>query len=106
VSRAGAGNFVSQLEHAMEKTCPRTTYYLEVFNQLVKRGQTVRNVNCAGLEWCEVDTPADLQEARALVGKWKDRAGKLRTTRSSSDGCATKNQLCHSIGEPMFSVVH
>ncbi len=58
------------LEEAMMETTGLRQWYLSVINALAKQ-VTVMTQPVDGIEWCEVDFPADLQQARHLVAGWK-----------------------------------
>ncbi len=57
------------LEEAMMETTGLRQWYLSVINALAKQ-VTVMTQPVDGIEWCEVDFPADLQQARHLVATW------------------------------------
>jgi len=57
------------LEEAMLETTGLRQWYLSVINALAKQ-VSVMTQPVDGIEWCEVDFPADLQQARHLVAGW------------------------------------
>jgi len=58
------------LEDAMLEASGLRQWYLSVINTLAKQ-VSVMTQPVDGIEWCEVDFPADLQQARHLVASWK-----------------------------------
>jgi len=57
------------LEDAMREASGLRQWYLSVINTLAKQ-VSVMTQPVDGIEWCEVDFPADLQQARHLVAGW------------------------------------
>jgi choline kinase len=66
----GPAHYRAALEEAMMEPTGLRQWYLSVINALAKQ-ITVMTQPVDGIEWCEVDFPADLQQARQLVAGWK-----------------------------------
>ncbi len=66
----GPAHYRAALEEAMIEPTGLRQWYLSVINALAKQ-ITVMTQPVDGIEWCEVDFPADLQQARQLVAGWK-----------------------------------
>lgn len=65
----GPGLYRDALEEAMMEPTGLRQWYLSVINTLAKQ-VTVMTQPVDGIDWCEVDFPADLQQARHLVADW------------------------------------
>ena len=61
--------FTTALEEAMSEAAGLRRWYLSVIDTLAKQ-VTVMTQSVDGIDWCEVDFPADLQQARHLVADW------------------------------------
>ncbi|MCH8189410.1 MAG: hypothetical protein IIB66_12090 [Proteobacteria bacterium] len=66
----GPGLFAEALEEARRNPASERQWYLSVIGTMAGSG-VVETCEIAGLEWCEVDFPADLTGARALVAGWE-----------------------------------
>ncbi len=66
----GPSYYRNALEEAMMETSGLRQWYLSVINALAKQ-VSVMTQPVDGIEWCEVDFPADLQQARQLVTDWR-----------------------------------
>ncbi len=66
----GPKHYRAALEEAMTEPTGLRQWYLSVINTLAKQ-ISVMTQPVDGIEWCEVDFPADLQQARQLVAGWK-----------------------------------
>jgi len=66
----GPSYYRDALEEAMMETSGLRQWYLSVINALAKQ-VSVMTQPVDGIEWCEVDFPADLQQARQLVTDWR-----------------------------------
>jgi len=66
----GPAHYRAALEEAMIEPTGLRQWYLSVINALAKQ-ISVMTQPVDGIEWCEVDFPADLQQARQLVAGWK-----------------------------------
>ncbi len=67
----GPALYRAALEEAMMETTGLRQWYLSVINTLAKQ-VSVMTQPVDGIDWCEVDFPADLQQARHLVAEWKN----------------------------------
>ena len=65
----GAKLFRNQIDAMMRDGSGITAWYLQVIDQLAKAGH-VGATDIGALEWCEIDYPSDLDEARKLVAGW------------------------------------
>lgn len=65
----GPQHYRSALDEAMMDAMGLRQWYLSVINSLAKQ-ITVMTQPVDGIDWCEVDFPADLQQARHLVATW------------------------------------
>jgi len=66
----GAALFVAELERTMRTPEGPGLWYLSAINRLANAGADVRVVSIEGLEWGELDFPADLVQVRALAATW------------------------------------
>jgi choline kinase len=65
----GAKTYVQMLERAMREPQGLKEWFPAAVGMLAKR-MPVRTVALDGIQWCEVDFPVDLQQARQLVSSW------------------------------------
>ena len=65
----GPGIFRDMLERAMLEPTGLRQWYLSAIGALAKT-EDIRVRAVDGFEWCEVDFPVDLQQARHLVADW------------------------------------
>jgi choline kinase len=65
----GAEAYVDTLERAMREPAGLKQWFPAAVGMLAKR-MPVRTVALDGIQWCEVDFPIDLQQARQLVSSW------------------------------------
>lgn len=65
----GAKSYVEMLENAMHDAAGLKQWFPSAVGLLAKRIE-VGTVAMDGVEWCEVDFPADLQAARHMVAAW------------------------------------
>lgn len=75
----GARAFVETAERILRTSEGTGRFFLAAVDLLAGKGM-VNAVSVEGLEWAEVDCPADLEIARALTGRWN--AAQLETSRS------------------------
>ena len=68
----GAGQFREAIERAIRTPEGTTIWYLRVIHHLAQQAD-IWTLDISGEEWGEVDFPADVETARALVAGW-DRA--------------------------------
>lgn len=65
----GRSAFIESVERIMRTPEGTSQFYLRVIDRLADTGN-VTTVSVEGLEWVEIDYPADLEEARRLTGRW------------------------------------
>lgn len=65
----GRAAFVESVEAIMHRPEGTTSWYLKVIDGLAPTG-LVSTLSINGLEWGEVDYPADLDRARAMTARW------------------------------------
>ncbi len=75
-SAEGAALFVAELERTMRTREGVGLFYLSAINRLAGQGVDVRCASIEGLEWSELDFPADLEQCRALAGRWVAAQGR------------------------------
>ena len=66
----GAALFVEELERTMRTPEGPGLWYLSAIHRLAQGGADVRALSIEGLEWGELDYPADLERARSLAAGW------------------------------------
>lgn len=66
----GAALFVAELERTMRTPEGPGLWYLSAINRLAAAGADVRVVSIEGLQWGELDFPADLTHVREMAGGW------------------------------------
>jgi choline kinase len=74
----GAALFVEELERTMRTPQGPALWYLSAINRLASAGADIRVASIEGLEWGELDYPADLVQVRSLAAGWieRERAAK------------------------------
>lgn len=65
----GGKAYVETLDHAMREPSGLKQWFPAAVGMLAKR-IAVKTVVLDGVQWCEVDFPVDLQQARQLVSSW------------------------------------
>ncbi len=65
----GAKAYVETLDRAMREPAGLKQWFPAAVGMLAKN-IAVRTVALDGIQWCEVDFPVDLQQARQLVSSW------------------------------------
>ncbi len=65
----GAKAYVETLDRAMREPSGLKQWFPAAIGMLAKR-IPIRTVALDGVQWCEVDFPVDLQQARQLVSTW------------------------------------
>ncbi len=70
---AGAASFVAELERTMRTREGVSLWYLSAIHRLAGAGVDVRCALIEGLEWAELDFPADLERCRQLAAEWTAR---------------------------------
>ncbi len=68
-SREGGAAFVDSAEQILRTSEGTGRFFLSAVDELAGRG-LVMAASVEGLEWAEVDCPADLEFARDLTGRW------------------------------------
>ncbi|MBL0428502.1 phosphocholine cytidylyltransferase family protein [Ramlibacter alkalitolerans] len=68
---AGAALFVEELERTMRTPEGPGLWYLSAIHRLAGAGAEVRVASIEGLQWGELDFPADLSFLRELVAGWQ-----------------------------------
>ncbi|MDO6414914.1 phosphocholine cytidylyltransferase family protein [Sphingomonas sp. BIUV-7] len=71
----GTGLFRQTIKEMMYETSSLGRWFLSVIDQLARKSD-VCAVDVAGEGWAEVDFPADIVIAEALVATWKRRSGE------------------------------
>ena len=66
----GAAQFVAELERTMRTPEGPGLWYLSAIHRLANAGADVRVASIEGLQWGELDFPADLVQVRALAATW------------------------------------
>ena len=69
---AGPRHFAASLEEAMRDPAALRQWYLSVIAALASEVE-IRAVTISGHDWCEVDYPVDLQNARRMVDSWRSQ---------------------------------
>jgi choline kinase len=71
-SSAGAAAFVAEIERVMRTPEGTSLWYLSAIHRLANAGLNVSVASIAGLDWAELDYPADLERCRAIAGAWQE----------------------------------
>ena len=81
----GAALFVGELERTMRTPEGPGLWYLSAIHRLAQAGADIRVLSIEGLQWGELDFPADLTQVRALAGGWlaKERASSHAASTTS-----------------------
>jgi choline kinase len=73
---SGAAVFVAEIERTMRTSEGTGLWYLSAIHRLANAGTEVTVASIEGLEWAELDFPADLEECQAIAAKWcRQQAG-------------------------------
>lgn len=67
----GAAAFVAEVERAMRTLEGVGLWYLSAIHRLAAAGTDVRVVSIEGLDWAELDFPADLERCREIATAWQ-----------------------------------
>lgn len=78
-SEKGAAAFLAEIERIMRTPEGTSLWYLSAIHRLANSGVDVQAASIEGLDWAELDYPADLQECRAIATNWQ--AGTSIATR-------------------------
>jgi choline kinase len=71
----GAAAFVAEIERTMRTPEGTSLWYLSAIHRLANAGTNVRTVSIEGLDWAELDFPADLEECRSIAAGWQLKKG-------------------------------
>lgn len=71
---SGAASFVAEIERTMRTPEGPKLWYLSAIHRLAGAGVDVRVASIEGLEWSELDFPADLVRSRAIAAGWSAHA--------------------------------
>ena len=66
----GAAQFVAEIERTMRTPEGPGLWYLSAIHRLANAGVDVRVASIEGLDWAELDFPADLERTRAITAGW------------------------------------
>ena len=69
-SGEGAGMFTAEVERALRTPEGLKRWYLSVIHQLAQDTRQVRVASIEGLDWAEMDFPADVAKNLALAERW------------------------------------
>lgn len=69
-SLEGARYFVGAMAQILEAPDGRRLWYLSVIDRIAKQAGNVGFVSIEGLDWCEIDFPADVRRCEAMTGAW------------------------------------
>jgi choline kinase len=67
---SGAAAFVAELERTLRTREGTGLWYLSAIHRLANAGVDVRVESIEGLQWAELDFPADLDRCREIAGSW------------------------------------
>lgn len=70
---AGSEQFVAEIERSMRVPAGLRRWYLSAINDLAGAGVDVRVASIEGLQWGEIDFPADLARCRTMAAGWRAR---------------------------------
>jgi choline kinase len=70
---SGAAAFVEEIERTMRTPEGVGLWYLSAIHRLANAGTEVRAASIEGLEWGELDFPADLTRCRAITEMWAEK---------------------------------
>jgi choline kinase len=68
-SAEGAASFVAEIERTMRTAEGVSLWYLSAINRLAGAGVDVKVASIEGLQWGELDFPADLLDCRSIAGR-------------------------------------
>jgi choline kinase len=71
---AGAHAFINEIERTMRTPEGVGLWYLSAIHRLANSGTNVRVASIEGLQWGELDFPADLSRCRAIAEGWEQTA--------------------------------
>lgn len=76
-SSRGAATFVAEIERVMRTPEGTGLWYLSAIHRLANSGTRVTVASIEGLDWAELDYPADLTRCREIAGQWQQAARRL-----------------------------
>lgn len=79
-SARGAAAFVTEIERTMRTLEGTGLWYLSAIHRLANAGTDVRVASIEGLEWAELDFPADLVRCREIATGWQARDPSLSSS--------------------------
>ncbi len=80
----GAALFVAELERTMRTAEGPGLWYLSAINRLASAGADIRVASIEGLQWGELDFPADLTYVRTLAAGWLGAGATPQTAQVSA----------------------
>jgi choline kinase len=72
----GAAAFVAEIEGEMRTVEGTGLWYLSAIHKLANAGIDVKVASIEGLDWAELDFPADLARCREIASQWQGQAGQ------------------------------
>jgi choline kinase len=76
---SGAAAFTEEIERTMRTPEGVGLWYLSAIHRLANSGTDVRAASIEGLEWGELDFPADLARCRAIADGWAAKESAPQT---------------------------
>jgi len=70
-SSKGAATFVAEIERTMRTLEGTSLWYLSAIHRLANAGADVQTASIEGLDWAELDFPADLEDCRQIATAWQ-----------------------------------
>lgn len=70
-STHGAATFVAEIERVMRTPEGTGLWYLSAIHRLASTGTRVTVASIEGLDWAELDYPADLARCREIAAQWQ-----------------------------------
>ncbi len=80
----GCERFVAEIERVMHTPAGTRLWYLSAIHELARAGLDVRVVSIEGMQWVEIDYPADLVRGQAMAAGWSVR-GQADSSSSMAD---------------------
>ena len=80
----GAALFIAELERTMRTAEGPGLWYLSAINRLAGAGADIRVASIEGLQWGELDFPADLAYVRTLAAGWLGADATAKTAKVSA----------------------
>jgi choline kinase len=73
-STRGAAAFMAEVERVMRTPEGTGLWYLSAIHKLANSGSAVTVASIEGLDWAELDYPADLVQCREIAARWQQQA--------------------------------